>query len=155
MILLSLANIAEETWPTTGEIDTETASLLLSVQALARDIFDSGVSSSPEYFTLQNQWNAFASDFAQWRASAWFWNPGRRDELVAYRARFNALLGAWQALPGGGVQTAATPVAGAELPPSTLDKVADIGRSLAWIVGFGAALWVGTTLYKEVRRVRG
>lgn len=147
-------DIAGETWPTTGEINTETASLALTVSSLGRDIFNSETPNSPEYYTLQNAWNTFVADFGQWKDAGWFWNPGRRDELVAYRARFNHLLDLWKGLGNGAVLTVADPVAGDTLPPSPLDKAADIARSLVWVLGIGGALWVGFTLYRESKALR-
>lgn len=147
-------DVAGETWPTTGEINTETASLALSISSLGRDIFNSETPDSPDYFALENGWNTFVADFGQWKDAGWFWNPGRRDELVAFRARFNALLDKWKALGNGAVITVAGPVAGATAPPSTLDKAADIARSLVWVVGIGGALWVGITLYREAKTLR-
>lgn len=147
-------DVATDTWPTTGAIDTETESLGLSISQLATDIFNSdNTPDGDAYFTLQNAWNTFVADFTQWKNAAWFWNPSRRDELVAYRARYNALLKQWQALPG--VQTAAAPVANATLPKSPLDTGLAIAGDLVWVAGIGAAVWLGSVLYKELRRGEG
>jgi hypothetical protein len=155
----SMGDVAADTWPSTGAIDTETASLATSIDQLGRDIFDAFGRDSynvddPAVGSLQNAWNAYLADFAQWQTSAYFWNPSRRDELVSYRARFNALLAQWKGLAGAGVITAAAPVAGATLPKSPLDKAADLAGSLVWIVGIGAGLWVASTVYKEVQARR-
>jgi hypothetical protein len=153
----SLGDVAEDTWPSTGAIDTETASLATSVAQLGRDIFDGfGRDAYPiddaGVQALQNAWNAFLADFNQWKDAAWFWNPSRRDELVSYRAKFNALLAQWQSVPQ--VITVAKPVAGAAPAKSSLDKAADIAGSLVWIVGIGAAVWIGHTVYREMRSPR-
>lgn len=150
----ALSGVEDDTWPSTGAIDTETASLATSVAQLGRDIFDGfGRDAYPigdaGVQALQNAWNAFLADFDQWKDAAWFWNPSRRNELVSYRARFNDLLAQWRSVPE--VVTAAKPVAGAAPAKSPLDKAADVAGSLVWIVGIGAALWVGTTVYKELK----
>jgi hypothetical protein len=152
----AMGDVASDTWPSTGAIDTETASLATSVAELGRDIFDAFGRGSYDVEdqnvqALQNSWNAFLADFNQWQASGYFWNPSRRDELVSYRARFNRELAQWKGLGAAGVTTAAAAVAGAVLPQSPLDKAADIAGSLVWILGIGAALWVGTTVYKEIK----
>lgn len=147
----SFGDVATDTWPSTGAIDTETESLALSISQLGTDIFNSdGTGDDQAYFTLQNAWNTFVADFSQWKDSAWFWNPSRRDELVAYRARYNALLAQWQALPG--VVTAAAPVPNATLPKSPLDTGLAIAGDLIWVAAIGAGVWVASTLYKELRR---
>lgn len=153
----AMGDVVDDTWPSTGAIDTETASLAVSVAQLGRDIFDGFGRDAypvddPGVGALQNAWNAFLADFNQWKDAAWFWNPSRRDELVTYRARFNDLLAQWRGVPT--VITAAKPVAGAAPAKSPLDKAADVASSLVWIVGIGAALWVGTTVYKEMRGPR-
>jgi hypothetical protein len=153
----AMGNVADDSWPSTGAINTETASLATSVAQLGRDIFDGFGRDAypiddPAVQALQNAWNAFLADFSQWRDSAWFWNPSRRDELISYRARFNELLSQWRGVPD--VITAAKPVEGAAPAKSALDKAADVAGSLVWIVGIGAALWVGTTVYKELRGPR-
>jgi hypothetical protein len=145
-----MGDVATDTWPSTGAIDTETQSLALSISQLGTDIFNSNTPDSDAYTTLQNAWNTFVADFTQWQNAAWFWNPSRRDELVSYRARYNALLAQWQSLPG--VVTAATPVANATPPASPLDTVLAIAGDLVWVAAIGAAVWVGSTIYKEIRR---
>jgi len=154
-VMPALGDVADDTWPSTGAINTETASLATSVAQLGRDIFDgfgrddTSWVDDPAVDALRNAWNAFLADFGQWKDSAYFWNPSRRDELVSYRARFNDLLAQWRSVPA--VVTAAKPVAGAAPAKSPLDKAADVAGSLVWIVSIGAALWVGTTVYKEFK----
>ena len=146
----TLGDVSTDTWPSTGAIETETASLEISVQQLGRDIFnDSTVSAaSDDYQALQNAWNSFVADFDQWRDAAWFWNPSRRDELIGYRARFNALLAQWRGL---GVVTAAAPVVGDKPATSPLDQVLGILDKVVLVVGIGAAVWAASTIYKELR----
>ena len=148
-----LGDVASDTWPSTGAINTETASLATSVAQLGRDIFDGFGRDSypvddPGVGALQNAWNAFLADFNQWQASAYFWNPSRRDELISYRARFNALLAQWRAVPS--VVTVAAPVAGAEPAKGGLAEAVDHVEAIvkwgALIVGGAMALKVASDL---------
>ncbi len=90
------------------------------------------------------------NDFTNWKNSSYFWNPGRRDELLDYRKRFNVFVTNFQA---AGVSTDVTPQqVGATAPlPDGLDKVSDIlTKALYVVVGVGV-LWAGATVYKETR----
>ena len=102
----------------------------------------------PGVQALQNAWNAFLADFRQWQAAGWFWNPSRRDELIGYRARFNALLAQWRSVPA--VVTAAVAVAGAEPAKGGLaeavDHVETIVKWGALIVGGAMAIKVASDL---------
>lgn len=143
-----LGDVASDTWPSTGAVNTETASLATSVAQLGRDIFDAFARDSypvddPAVGALQNAWNAFLADFNQWQAAGWFWNPSRRDELIVYRARFNALLAQWRAVPS--VVTVAAPVAGAEPAKGGLAEAAD---RVETIVKWGALLVGGVVAFK-------
>jgi hypothetical protein len=149
----ALGDVAADTWPSTGAINTETASLATSVAQLGKDIFagfgrDSYPVDDPGVGSLQNAWNAFLADFNQWRDAGWFWNPSRRDELIGYRARFNALLAQWRVVPS--VVTVAAPVAGdaPEKNPieKAVDKAVDIAKWAALLVGAVAAWKVASDL---------
>ena len=151
--LAGLGDVASDTWPSTGAINTETASLATSVAQLGKDIFDGFGRDSypiddPGVHALQNAWNAFLADFNQWQASGYFWNPSRRDELVGYRARFNALLAQWRAVPS--VVTVAAPVAGAEPAKGGLAEAVDHVEAIvkwgALLVGGAMALKVASDL---------
>src|SRR5882672_9556011 len=100
------SGVEDSIWPSTGSLDTETASLDATVKELGTDIFNDTVSASNEnYQTFLNAWNTFVADFNQWLKAAWFWNPTRRDELVDYRKRFNSLLTRYHAFDSLGATT--------------------------------------------------
>lgn len=145
---ISLGDVAADTWPSTGEIDTETQSLATSIQQLAQDWFDT---QSPGWTPqLQNSWNAFVADFNNWKNSGYFWNPGRRDELLGYRGRFNTFIASFN---NAGVSTDVTPgqVGSTVALPDALDKVSDITTKALYVVLGIGALWAGATVYKELR----
>lgn len=147
-----LGDVASDTWPSTGEIDTETTSLWNSMMQLSQDWFDT---QSPGWTAqLQNAWNAFVADFTNWKNSSYFWNPGRRDELLDYRKRFNTFVTNFTA---AGVSTDVTPaqVGSTVILPSGLDSVVSsasglLTKALYVVLGVGV-LWAGMTVYKETR----
>lgn len=152
---IGMGAVESSVWPTTGDLDTETASFALTVQQLAADIFNSdagggGYSADAQdaYQMFLRSWNTFVSDFNQWRDAAWFWNPTRRDQLLGHRARFNSLLAQFQALGGrsGAQIQAASP------EPDTLDKAADLVTKVGIALGLGIAVYVGFSIWKEGRR---
>lgn len=126
-------------WPTTGDINTETASLANSISLLGSDYASSSLSTADDSVALwERSWNAFVTDFLQWQASGYFWNPSRRTQLVDYRRRFNDLLAAYNSLGG---PTLIAPLPGDHLQPTSLD---DIMTAVKW----GGILLVGGGLVK-------
>jgi hypothetical protein len=141
----NLGGVENDTWPSTGAIDTETNSLDLSIRQLAQDAFDQGL---PGWTPVeQNAWNAFIADWKQWKDSGYYWNPTRRDELLGYRARFNKFLGQFGS---AGVETQAEAQA-AIRGPDAFDSASGLLTKALWVVGGVGLLWVGHTLYKEFR----
>jgi hypothetical protein len=121
------AGVEDSIWPSTGAIDTETASLDATVKELGSDVFADTVSASnANYQVWLTAWDTFVADFNQWMSSSWFWNPTRRDELVDYRKRFNSLLTRYHAFDSVGAVTGGTQlVAGAAPSKSAIDTLAD------------------------------
>jgi hypothetical protein len=130
-------DVADALWPTTGDIDTATNSLALTIQQLGSDIFnDNGNASDPNYQAFLDAWNTFVADFTQWKGVSLYWNPTRRDELVDYRKRFNDLLTLYHSFSGAltlGIQA----VPGAVLAPSLLVQW---GGLISKVVGGVAAV---------------
>jgi len=146
---IRMSGVEGAIWPTTGDIDTETNSLAISIQQLGNDIFNSNVSASVAgWQPFQDAWNAFVADFDQWQNAGWFWNPTRRDELLDYRARFNALLSQMQGL---GIATNATPLA-STAPPDELDKVLAILDKIVIVGAVAGVGYVGWRVYKAVAK---
>ena len=127
----SLSGIESAVWASTGDIDTETDSLLITIQTFTADRMDSDIASHPSYPAWLNVWNGFAQDFAQWRDSAWFWNPTRRDQLLEYRRRFNELLASYKSL-GPSATTGLSPLAHDRPEPDSLDKLMKVAK---WGIG--------------------
>ncbi len=127
-----LNGVESSTWPTTGDIDTETNSLTLSVVALGHD---PSVSSPLVGDAWLAAWNLFVDDFNQWKDAAWFWNPTRRDQLISYRARFNDLLSQLQNISGEASPIA--PVQGSRKEPDSIDKLVDAAKFIGVLVGLG------------------
>ncbi len=127
-----LNGVESSTWPTTGDIDTETNSLALSVVALGHD---PAVSSPLVGDAWLAAWNLFVDDFNQWKDAAWFWNPTRRDQLISYRARFNDLLSQLQNISGEASPIA--PVQGSHKEPDSIDKLVDAAKFVGVLVGLG------------------
>ena len=126
--------IESAVWPTTGDINTETQSLAITISSLGADYGNSSLSTADDAVAMwQRDWNAFVTDFLQWKDAGWFWNPTRRDALVNYRARFNILLAQYHNL-GGSAQTLINPVAGDQPTPDSLDTM------------MSAVKWVGIGL---------
>jgi hypothetical protein len=116
-----LGAVESMVWPTTGDINTETASLANSVSLLGSDYAASSLTTVDDSVALwQRSWNSFVTDFLQWQASPYFWNPSRRNQLVDYRKRFNDLLAAYHNLGGN---TLIAPLPGDALQPDSLDKI--------------------------------
>lgn len=141
--------VEDSIWATTGDLDTESRSLEIAVKQMGRDIFeDNSISASSDaYQVFLRSWNAFVADFNQWLGAPWFWNPARRDQLLAHRARFNSMLSQFKAFGG---MTGAVPTQD-KAGPGPLDKAGELATKLVWVVGIGAAIWVGATVYKEMR----
>ena len=130
----SLGAVETALWPSTGDIDTETASLATSVQELAQDIFNANVPADDTWATFQNAWNAFIADFNQWKDAGWFWNLTRRDQLLSYRTRFNTLLDKAKSM---GVGTLAAPQADSGTDPLSkmLGTLTTVGIVIGGAVG--------------------
>lgn len=141
-----LGAVENDTWPSTGAIDTESNSLDLAIKQLARDNFDQGMPSWDS--TLQNSWNTFVADWNYWLNTGYFWNPTRRDELLEYRKRFNDLRTQMQA---GGVSTY-TPEQVSTKGANAFDVAGSLLTKTLWVVGGVAVLLVGHAAYKEFRR---
>jgi heme oxygenase len=133
-------------WPTTGDINNESQSLAASIQQVGRDIFNSSVSGdSDAYATFQNSWNTFVQDFDAWKDASWFWNPTRRDELIEYRGRYNALLSQMRAL--GISSLAADQKTSAPNPLDTALSVLNkliIGGAVLGVAYIGYRVWEKT-----------
>lgn len=139
-----LQGVEASIWPTTGNIDDETNSLAITISTLGHDYAASSLSTSnPTVDTWQRGWNGFVTDFLAWKSSSYFWNPTRRDELVGYRARFNALLAAYQGLGGPTFQAA---VEGAAAAPDSLDKIMTAAKWGVLALGIGLAYKVTADL---------
>lgn len=149
MSMTGLGDVANDTWPSTGEIDNETKSLDLTIRQLAQDSFNGELPGFGDT-SLQTAWNTFIADWSQWRDAAYFWNPGRRDELLTYRKRFNDLLAL---MKGAGTVTTigTTQVGSTTAAPDGLDKVSDILTKALWVAGIVGVVWAGHTVYKEFR----
>lgn len=118
-----LGAVESVVWPTTGDLDTETRSLGITISTLGHDYAASSLTTSDDSVALwERSWNDFVTDFLQWQSSPYFWNPTRRDQLLEYRRRFNALLDQYRGL-GGAAQTFLAPVAGDRAAPDSLDKI--------------------------------
>jgi hypothetical protein len=141
----SLGAVESSLWPTTGDIDTETASLAASVHQLAGDIFDAQpLPDTADYQVFQNAWNAFIADFTQWKDAAWFWNLTRRDQLLGYRTRFNELLDKAKAL---GTSTLASPQADSGTDP--VSKFLGTLTTVALVVGVAVAGYYGSQILRK------
>jgi hypothetical protein len=139
-----LGAVENDTWPSTGALETETQSLWLSMLQLSKDVFNSNAYVDDVW---TRSWNTFVADVQQWKDAGWFWNPTRRDELLEYRRRFNTLLAQFQ---GAGVSTGAEQQAATGSTP--LDTVNTILTKALWVVGGVGALWAVHSVYKEFRR---
>lgn len=140
-----LGAVENDTWPSTGALETETESLRLSVMQLARSIFDAVAVPSDDW---QNAWNTFVADFNQWRDSGYFWNPTRRDELLEYRKRFNALLAQFQNI---GIGSAVTTTNATPTQVSPLQQASALITKVGWVLAIGAVAYVGITVYRDTR----
>ena len=83
---------------------------------------------TPDYQAFQNAWNAFIADFDQWKDAGWFWNLTRRDQLLGYRTRFNALLEKSKTL--GTVTMAPVPV----LVSSLINELDELGEPFVLVL---------------------
>ena len=145
----SLGAVESSLWPTTGDIDTETTSLGLQVQQLAQDVFNGATPDTPEYFTWQNAWNTFIADFNQWKDAGWFWNLTRRDQLLSYRTRFNALLAEAQKL---GVGTMVKPQADTGTDP--VSKFLGTLTTVALVIGASVGGYYAFQIFKAGKVLR-
>jgi hypothetical protein len=134
-------------WPTTGDIDTETASLATQVHQLAQDIFNANVPADDTWSVFQNAWNAFIADFNQWKDAAWFWNLTRRDQLLNYRTKFNALLDKAKSM---GIGTMASPQADTGSDP--VSKLLGTLTTVAIVVGAAVGGYYAFQIYRSARR---
>lgn len=150
------AGVEDSLWPPTGDLDTATESLALSVSELGHDVIADNTGSGDDVQTWLRAWNAFVRDFTQWKGAGYYWNPSRRDALVDYRRRFNDLLARYHELPGAittgaeavkGDTPGASPLAQAE---SLVTKV--VGGAL--VLGGLYAGWqiLGPIMALKVRR---
>lgn len=134
-------------WPSTGDIDRETESLAIAIRQLGHDIGNSVTPNSDAYFAFERGWNAFVADFGQWKDGGWYWNPTRRDQLLEYRQRFNALLEQARTF-----QVASVAVAQKAQPePDGVDKLL---AAVNKVVIVGAAVGVGFVLWKVYKETR-
>lgn len=144
----SLGAVESSLWPSTGDIDTETASLATSVHQLAEDIFQAQpLPDTADYNAFQNAWNAFIADFNQWKDAGWFWNLTRRDQLLGYRTRFNALLDKAKTL---GANTMAAPQADTGTDP--VSKFLGTATTVALVIGAAVAGYYAFRIVKGVRQ---
>lgn len=143
----SLGAVESSLWPTTGDIDTETASLAIQVHQLAQDVFNANVPADDKWSVFQDAWNAFIADFDQWKDASWFWNLTRRDQLLSYRSKFNALLTQAKAL---GVGTLAAPQA-SEKEADPLSKFFGTATTVAMVVGGAVVAYYGFQIVKGAR----
>lgn len=146
-----LSGVEDSLWPTTGDINTETASLETTVQNLGQDILLDQVSASdPNWQVFQNKWNAFVADFDQWRNASWFWNPTRRDDLLSYRSRFNSLLDQYHGI-NGAVTTGVSAVKGASPSPGPFDSANQLLGHIATGAVIVGAIYAGAKLLPMLR----
>jgi hypothetical protein len=142
-------------WPTTGDVDSETNSLEQSVAQLGRDVFtafgasDTLSGDNPDFLAFSSAWNAFYEDFEAWRTAGWFWNPTRRDQLLEYRTRYNALLLEAKRL---GVGTLAAPLADHGEDP--VSKLLGTFGTVAIVLGVGIAGYFGVKVWNEYQSVK-
>jgi hypothetical protein len=90
--------------PTVADIDAGIADLGGKIKAFATETFDQ-LPDVPQAQAYLVAWNAFIVDFERWRDAFWFDRWGRRNEVIAYRKRFNALQEWWAGLSGTLVTT--------------------------------------------------
>lgn len=146
---LGMGAVEAALWPTTGDIDNETASFAGTVLQLAADIFNANIGAGDDVQTFLRSWNTFVDDFNAWKDAAWFWNPTRRDQLLEYRGRFNVLLAQFRALGGSsGAQAQA-----AAKEPDAVDKAISFVTRAGIVLGVGLVAYVGFTAWKEARRL--
>jgi hypothetical protein len=134
-------------WPTTGDLDTETASLSLQIEQLGRDIFNAfgGLDTSgADWDQFSSGWRTFLDDFRQWRDAGWFWNPTRRDQLLGYRTTFNAMLAQAKRL---GVGTLAAPQKDEGDDP--LSKFLGTLTTVVIVAGVAVGAYYGAKIIKE------
>lgn len=146
-----LGDVADAFWPTTGDIDTATNSLAITIQELGTDIFnDTGNASDDSYQAFLTAWDAFVADFDQWKDTTLYWNPTRRDELIDYRKRFNDLLSTYQGFSGS-LTVGVKPVPGDTPSPNPLVALEGIASKVVAGVVIVGALYAGVKAIGLVR----
>ncbi len=86
-------------WLTQPEIKGATDELDARIKAFGKETFEQ-LLDVPDVQGFITQWNAFVADWDAFR-DEWWVNPyRRRDGIIAFRARFNALADSWAHLRG-------------------------------------------------------
>jgi hypothetical protein len=90
--------------PTVADIDGAIQDLGAKIKAFSSETFEQ-LPDVPRVQAWLITWNVFVQDFEGWRSAFWFDRWKRRNEVIAYRKRFNGLQEFFRGLVGAVVTT--------------------------------------------------
>jgi len=148
-----MGNLETDIVPTLADIDAAAAELDARIKAFAKESFEQ-LPDVPNAQGFLSQWNAMVADWGAWKTAFWVDRWKRRNEVLAFRNRFNGLVGAWSALKGAAPTTVQTYKPGQTETSSPLSSLAKAASLPTWVVPVavvGIGLAVATHLAGGVR----
>lgn len=136
----SMGALETDLIPTQADIKAATLELDAKVKAFASEFFEQLPDVEAQPFLVA--WNQFVADWGKWRDAFFVDRWGRRNEVIAFRGRFNGLISWWKSLQGAST-TVITPTYTNEQvnPPSGM---ADTVRWAAYgAIALAAAVALG------------
>jgi hypothetical protein len=94
-----IVGLEDDIIPAVADIDGAIQDLQAKIKAFQSETFDQ-LPDVPQAQAFLITWNAFVADFDQWRGAFWVDRWKRRNEVLAYRKRFNGLQEFWRGLVG-------------------------------------------------------
>jgi len=151
--LAGMGNLETDIVPTLADIDAAAAELDGRIKAFQTETFPQLV-DVPNAQGFLTQWNAFVADWGAWKTAFWIDRWKRRNEVLAFRNRFNGLAAAWAKLKGAAATTVQTYTPGqteTSSPLSSLPKALGLPTWIVPVAVVGVGLAVAAHLAGGVR----